>query len=744
MTPIFARHTEHRRLHEVESLDKKLLHALIIDDSPDDAELTAHTLRRGGYMPKTQRVQDISGMQSALAKTAWDVVISEIDVPQLSVSSVLDLLRHAKQDAPCIVITRTVSDEDMAKLLNAGVRDIVFKSQSSRLAPVIEREIAVARDRRELHAAQQALTQLQQRYRALVDGSHEAICYAHDGMHTDANRAYLALFGYDDIKDLEEIPVLNLIDKAGHPRLKEYFRKPERAPQGGEANEFTAIRKDGTRIPVQIAISAITMGEENWHQITISDISRNKTIEHKLQYLHEHDPLTGLYNRHHFLQELGKAIAATQAKGGNSVLLYIAMDQLKEFNDAHGFTAGDRLLLKLAKLFREHLRENDVLARFGGDEFTAILPDVNERHGQNAAKALQKALKETRFSEGNKTFECSCTVNITVIDAAVESVEKALALAYRAHSTSRAPRQEPKPDIEAAPVVQPPAAPIVIARARAEVTPAAATTPGPANPMAKAIETALRTDGFHLLYQPIVNLHGDASENFEVLVRMTTASNDMLAAAEFMQIAEQTKLTKAIDHWVVRRAIKTLGERRDNGHQTTFFINLSASALSDDELPVVILDSLRSTGVKGGSLVFEISESNLAEHAKESTAFISSLKKLGCRFAADDFGNRRGGAPLPQPLEFLKIDNALVHSLINASAGQAVVKELFQTASTDNRRVIVKNVEDAASLAVLWNYGVEYVQGNYFQAPNADLTYNFAGESIDSDEATTNWSRVDR
>ncbi len=730
-------------------MDKKLLHALIIDDSPDDTELTVDTLRRAGYMPKTQRVQDINGMQSALAKVTWDVVISEIDVPQLSVSSALDLLRHAKQDAPCIVITRTVSDEDMAKLLNAGVRDIVFKSQSSRLAPVIEREIAVTRDRRELHEAQQALAQLQQRYRALVDGSHEAICYVHDGMHTDANRAYLALFGYDDVKELEEIPVLNLIDKADHPRMKEYFRKPGRAPQSGSANEFTAIRKDGGRIPVQIAISAITMGEENWHQITVSDISKNKTIEHKLQYLHEHDPLTGLYNRHHFLQELGKAIAAAHAKSGNSVLLYIDMEQLKNFNDVHGYTAGDRLLLKLSKLFREQLRENDVLARFGGDEFTALLPNVNERHGRDAAAAIQKALKQTSFSEGNETFECSCTINVTVIDATVDSAEKALALAHRAYSANRSPYQEPKPAAEAAPAVQataaqPSAAPTATAQAPAEVAPAAAAKPSSANPMAKAIETALRTDGFRLLYQPIVNLHGDPSENFEVLVRMVTANNDMLAAAEFMPIAEQVKLTKAIDHWVVRRAIKTLGDRRAAGHQTTFFINLSGTALGDEELPVLILDALRNTGVKGGSLVFEISEANLAEHAKESTAFISALKKLGCRFAADEFGKRRGGTPLPQPLEFLKIDNALIHSLINASAGQAVVKELFQAASADNRHVIVKNVEDAASLAVLWNYGVEYVQGNYFQPPDTDLAYNFAGESIDSDQVTTTWTRVDR
>jgi len=710
-------------------LDKKLLRVLVIDDSPDDTELAVETLRRAGYMLKTQRIQDIAGLQSTLAKESWDVVIAETDVPQLSVSSALDALRHAKQNPPCIVMTRTISDQDMIKLMNAGVRDIVFKHQSSRLAPVIEREIAVAHDRHQLQETQQALAQLQQRYRALVDGSHEAICYSHDGMHIDANRAYLAVFGYDDVKELEEIPVLNLIDKADHGRLKEYFRKPGRSPQGAGANEFTAIKKDGSRIPVDIAISAINMGGESWHQLTVSDISKRKTMEGKLQYLHEHDPLTGLYNRHHFLQELGKAVAAALAKNDNSVLLYVDMEQLKEINDTHGYTAGDRLLLKLARLFREKLRDNDVLARFGGGEFTILLPSADERQGRDVAAAIQKALKETSFSEGNKTFECNCTISVTVIDATVGRVEKALALAHQSHSTQRAPRPELKTATEAAPAPQ---------------TPAPAKKSGTASAVIKAIETALQTDGFQLLYQPIVNLQGDASENYEVLVRMTGADGDMFPATEFMPAAEQTKLAQEIDRWVVRHAIDALRDQRTKGHQTTFFINLSVMALSDTKLPILILDALRDTGVKGGSLVFEIKESSLVEHTSEATAFISSLKKLGCRFAADDFGKRRGGAPLQQPLEFLKIDNVLVHTLINENAGQAVVKELFQVASADNRRIIIKNVEDAASLAVLWNYGVEYVQGNYFQVPDPALIYDFAGESIDSGEVTTSWTRLDR
>lgn len=710
-------------------LEKKLLRVLVVDDSPDDTELTVDALRRAGYMLKTQRVQDMVGMQSVLAKESWDVVVTEIDVPQFSVPSVIDILRHAKQDAPCIVMTRTVSDEDMSKLMRAGVRDIVFRNQPSRLAPVIERELAVAEDRRQQKEAQHALTQLQQRYRALIDGSSEAVAYTHDGIHTDANRAYLALFGYDDAKELADMPVLNMIDKPDHGRLKEYFRKPGRSPQGGANKEFVAIKKDGSRFPVEIAISAIDMGGESWHQITINDISKRRAMESKLQYLQERDSLTGLYNRHFFLVELGKAVTAAQDKKGHSALLYIGLEQLKDINDAYGFTTGDKVLLKVARMFGEKISNTDILARFGGSEFAILLQGLDEARARNVANTIQNTLKETSFAEGNQAFECRCSIGMAVVDAKAESAEKVLAHAQGAYSAARAPHQAAKPASKPEP-----AAPVQAPAKKPEVK----------NPVVSAIEAALKGRGFQLLYQPIVNLHGDPSENYEVLLRMADAEGNLLSASQFMPAAEDSKLALAIDRWVVRNAIKVLRDQREKGHQATFFINLSVTALTDPELPVVILDSLRDTGVKGNSLVFEVKDSSLAGHAKEAAAFVSALGKLGCRFADDDFGKRRADTALQHPFEFLKIDNAFVHSLLNENGGNAVVKELFDSASASHQRIVIKNVEDAASLSALWNFGVEYVQGNYFQPPDAALNYNFAGESIDSDQAASSWTQMDR
>lgn len=709
-------------------MDKKLLHVLIIDDSPDDAELVVETLRHAGYIPKSQRVQDIAGMQSALAKDPWDIVVTETDVPHLTVLSALDAVRHARHQPPCIVMTRTISDEDMANLMAAGVRDVVFKHQTSRLAPVIERELAVGRARLELEETRQLLTQLQQRYQALVDGSHEATCYSQDGMHTSANPAYLKLFGYDDLKELEEIPVLNLIDKADHARLKDQFRKAARDSQGVRATELIAMRKDGSRFPVDIMISAINMNGESWHQIRVTDISRQKTIEQRLQFLHDHDPLTGLYNRHYFLQALGEAVSAAHDGNRTGVLLHLDLEQLSEINEAHGYTIGDRLLLRFAQLLREKLRDSDILARFGGDKLAALLPDTEERLGQAIAAEIRKTLNEAVFTEDGKTLTCRCAVSAIAINTTVGSAEQALALAYRAHAEQRPRPIEPVVVVEAAPIVRPAAA---VHRSEKE------------SGVVNAIASALQADGFQMLYQPIVNLQGDPSENYEVLTRMSTNGAELVTAAEFMPTAEEALLARDIDRLVVRRAIETLRDLRASGRRVTLFVNLSAAALTDTELPIMILETLRDTGVKGGSLVFEIKEASLTKQPQEASAFIASLRKLGCRFAADEIG-RHGEATLSQSLDYLKIDNALVHALINENAGQAVVKELFELARTGNRRVIVKNVEDAASLAVLWNYGIEYVQGNYFQPPDSALNYNFAGESIDSDEATASWMRSDR
>lgn len=710
-------------------MDKQLLRVIVIDDSPDDAELVNEALRRAGYLVKMQRVQDVAGLRATLSKGPWDAVISEYDVPNFSVGAALDVLHKEELDLPLVVLTGSISDADLIKLMHSGVHDIVSKNQTARLAPVLERELRAAQARRQQQASTMALAELENKHRALVEGSQEAVGYCQDGMHTSVNAAYLAMFGYDSKEELSEVPVLNLIDKADQTQIKNYFRKPDKKNQTAKPRECTALRKNGERFPVQIAIFHIDAEGDKLHQIIVTDLSKHKSIESKIQFLNQRDPLTGLLNRHYFLQELDKAVAKAKSGGGNSALLYINIEQLGRINTDFSYVTGDRLLLKVAKLFRDKAREHDLVARFGGDEFTLLLADADETTARALADDILQTLKKSNFSENGKNYECNCTIIATPIDAQSISSQQVLTRSQRGYADNRARKQ--------AKVVT---APIATAQAQPESAPI---EPAHTSAWRQRIRNALDNNGLSLMFQPIVNLHGDPAESYEVLLRLQDEHGTSLPAAEFMPVAEQLGLSKELDHWVVKHAIAALQEHQRTGTHTDFFINLSVMALKDETLALSILQSLKEAGLKTSSLVFEIRENSLIDHPRDSTIFIESLKRLGCRFAADDYGTCLSAFGKIQELDidFLKLNGALIENLTNDNVSQTIVQALFQIGKSMNKRIIAKSVQDAESLALLWNYGADYVQGNYFQPPSPQLDYVFAGESVDSDQAVAGWAK---
>ncbi|MEK7734595.1 MAG: response regulator, partial [Pseudomonadota bacterium] len=201
------------------AVEKKILRLLIVDQSPDDTELAVTAIRKCGYMLKTQRVQDLAGMQAAIDKGQWDVVISEFSLPHFSAQMAHDLLKKAGREPPFIILTRAISDNDLVAAMRSYAQDVVMKERVVKLAPVIERELRAADDRRRLHDATARVQESENKSRAVIDGSREALCYLQDGMHLDANHTYLDLFGYESLEALTGVPVMNLIDKADQKRF---------------------------------------------------------------------------------------------------------------------------------------------------------------------------------------------------------------------------------------------------------------------------------------------------------------------------------------------------------------------------------------------------------------------------------------------------------------------------------------------------------------------------------------------
>lgn len=709
-------------------MDKKILRLLIVDDSPDDVEAAAAALRKASYMLKTQRVQDLASMQAALDKSTWDVVLSEITLAHFGAPMALEMLKRTHQDAPLIVFTRAIKETEVCKVMRAGAVDVVRKDEAFRLGPVIERELRVADERREWRAMSQKLKELEGKHRAVVESAREAIGYCQDGMHIDANPTYLELFGYTQ-GELAGVPVMNLIDKSDQARFKENLRKNNK-----EAQEFLAAKKDGRRLHVELSIAPVTLNGEPCTQIVVADVSKRKAAESRLQYLNQHDPLTGLYNRHYFLQALNEAIEKGRNSGVASGLIYLDLNQIKAVNDEFGHAAGDRMLLKVARVFRDKVGEQALLARFGGDEFAVLLSGTNESQLDVMAKSLAAALKENEFSEGGKTFKVECNFGAAMVGKETADAQKVLSDIYHAAQPKRvgpsAPKSASTPTsaAESAPAIQ-----SQKAEPRRPATKLVATSDWPAR-----LQAALDTNAFELAYQPIVNLHGEPAEYFEVLVRLTNDNGKAISAGEFMPAAERAGLGPAIDRWVTHRAIESLLELHREERRATFFINLCPASFREPDLIVQTQKQLFAASLKPKYLSFEADEEAILAAPAEARTFLQAVKKLGCRFTVDNFGNHLSNLNQLRdvPIDYLKIAGTHIRNLADDNVAQASLKALIHVAKALEKKVIAKSVEKAEDLAILWNLGVDYVQGHYFQEADAHLSFEFGGETTVSSAIT--------
>ena len=693
---------------------KKILHLLIVDDSPDDADLSVAALRACGYMVKSQRVHDMASMQTALDKSTWDIAVAKHTFTHFGAQRALDMLKRTRRDIPLVVFAEKISDEAIAEIMTAGARDVVRKGELGRLVPLIERELAVARDHRHYRQVNDRLTEVEGKHQAMIDGAREAICYCHDGMHVDANRAYLQLFGYDGLAELEGVPVLDLIDRSDHGRFKDYLRKVTKKNQKADKPEqFMALRKDGSSLPVEVSLSLINLGGETCTQLVVNDVSAQATTANDVDNAEERDPLTGAYDREYFLRELGKTIDQAKAAGPDSALIYLELDGLKAINERSGRDTGDQLLREVVTQFDYTLDNNALLARFGGDEFAVLLMGADHGEGQRVTESLTQGVARAVKKIGAPPKATQCTCALIMIDRTAGSVEKILSLAYSANEQTKKQKR---------------AGPAATKDKRDE-----ATKPGAAqeNQWREWIQRALDHDSFQLVYQPVINLVGDPSEYYEVLLRMAGQDGQLVAAGDFMPFAERTGQVHAIDHWVLRQALSGLGEMHKEGQHAAFFINLSKQAIYDDNIVSLISETLTASKLDGRHVILDLDESILELDAEQAATFMRALSKLHCRLSLDGFVARVNTLDRLRglPIEFLKIDGMLARDAATDNIKQMMLKTIVQIAKLLNKKTIGKRVEDEETLSLLYSYELDYLQGNYFQHADAAPEYKIAGET---------------
>ena len=419
----------------------------------------------------------------------------------------------------------------------------------------------------------------------------------------------------------------------------------------------------------------------------------------KLLRLANHDSLTGLFNRRRFIEELKKEIKSVKRNGHRSALFFIDLDQFKYVNDACGHAAGDRLICKVGDELTRSVRRDDVVARFGGDEFAVLVRRTGEEGARASAETMLANMRSMAHVEDERVFHVHCSIGVTMMSGGNlnhdELINQADIACREAKSAGRNRMHlyEPSEDTQR--------------RNVADV--------GWMNRLRKAVDN----DEFELRFQPINHIDSGETTHHEVLIRLRTEDGKLISPDAFLPSAVRFGLMSEIDFWMIRHASKAYAEHSPEYGHLKLSINLSANAFENENLTSYIEATFKEFDVKPSDIILEITESLAIRRPLHVERQIDTLREFGCQFALDDFGTGYSSFSYLQQLHFdyIKIDGAFVQDILNNRVDQKMIKLIAEIGREAGMKTIAEYVQNAESLALLSELGVDMAQGYFVGRP---------------------------
>ena len=403
-------------------------------------------------------------------------------------------------------------------------------------------------------------------------------------------------------------------------------------------------------------------------------------------------PVTGLFLRERFVSDLNEFLAGPAAPGV-SLLAYLKLDEMGDARDMLDPVTSDRLTLDLATMLGELVKPNDIYGQFGGDVFMVMLSRGTLRDARAWADNLRRTVAHHVFEAGEKSLSLTCTIGLAQLDPHHDDI---YSLMHKAQEAFRDGRKNGGDQT------------ILLEKD-------GSLDRGTSGVSLEALKQALMKDGFRLVFQPVASMLGKSREMYDVLIRMRGPDDTEIMPADFLPTARQAGLMKNIDRWVT---VNAMGFCRQHP-ATQLFVRLSENTIADPTFVSWAAKQLQAGGMTPSQIVFQVTEHHVEDHVKEAKELAHQLQTIGCGFAIEHFGV--GHRPLQTlehiPANVIKIDGSLMEGLVSNEALQEKVKLYIEAAKSRNIETIAERVEDANTMAVLWQLGVEFIQGYYVQGP---------------------------
>lgn len=698
------------------SVHKHTATLLIITSDASDAERLIGALREDGIATQSVTAPHAERLAEIIAQRGCDLILCCGYQREVDLDSVLAAHRKLIGDIPLILIEEPEQHAaHLAKIRRSGVRDLIRRHDHDHLKLAVAREFAELLRRREAAGLNQRLRLCEQRDRELIAVTSAGVSFIQDGLHLDANPAYLALFGYPDLDELQAIPFLDLFVPEYQKQIRELLRGGD-ATALSEPVELTVIccRHDASQFNARLLAAPAEIDHEPCLRllvhpldtpapVTPTTIPAEPELSAAPAAVNAETAAAGLSQ---LLAEITAHLNAEHRVERPFAMFYLHLKDgaqlLRDLGLTLGLAQRDAIAVQLSAFA---VAEHGFCARVTDDGFVMLIDAVNEVEAKALAERLLTTVRLPRRAgapadEGTPDFDMGYYVVRDRAGAAEDIVNAAYRLCVA---------RDAAPAVAAAP------APAPTGESEAEIV--------------RRVEQALAQNHFKLVYQPIISLMGDDQENYSVLVRLIDEHDTPLEARDFVDPATRAGLMEQVDRWTIRSAIQVISEQRRAGQRISLFIGLAEDTFRNPSIVLWICDCLREFDVRGNWLTFQFQEEVVTGNLASLSKLVDTLKKIKCRVAVHHFGLIPHPERLLQnlPLDYVLLKSVFAQGLADDPAKQQRLVALATLAHEFNVKTIITGVEDAQSLTVLWTAGVDYVQGNFLQRPSPTLDITSGG-----------------
>ncbi|MDH4569356.1 EAL domain-containing protein [Pseudomonas sp. BN414] len=668
---------------------------LVVDDRQENLAAMEALLDDGEWQVRT--VDSGEAALRCLLEEEVGLVLLDVQMPRMDGFEVARLMRSSPltRFTPIIFISAIAHTQDaVLRGYTSGAVDFILKPFDPQvLRHKIQSLLAHERNRRDLLQLSQQLDSARAFNASVLENAAEGILVVgEDGLISFANPA-MAKMLQGSVDDLEGRPLLSLIahpEMTGEWKLSDFYRHWKQN-ETYRLHDASLKTMGGERLPVALSSSPLPRLQRSMVVIAL-DMSVVRQLHAQLESQAITDALTGLLNRRGFHQALEASLARIERNGKRMAVLYLDLDGFKLINDSLGHEAGDRVLRRVAEQLKNCLRPYDILARMGGDEFTALLDTLD--HPEDAARVAEKLIElvSVRHRIEGIDVTLGASVGIACFPECGQSVDGLLRAAdiamYEAKRSGRQQYRFYSPEMNG--------------RARSRLM------------LEESLRNAIEQSDFHLVYQPQVNLETGRLRGFEALLRWEHRVAGTVAPNVFIPLLEETRLINRLGDWVLREGARQCSTWQSSfGDDLVVSLNVSPVQFGMPQLVDDLRRVLGEFGLRPEQLEVEVTESALMQDLELTREQLRQLRALGVRIAIDDFGTGYSSLAYLRHFELdtLKIDRLFISNMLESRRDAAVVSTIIDLSRHLGLEVIAEGVETLAQRDWLLEHGCTFMQG---------------------------------